>query len=76
MKHVKSDPVDKTIRLWRHRTRGPVSPEDAKEMINNIAGFFQVLSDWSCKIHNEDAQAEALISSHADRRMRGGKRTR
>ena len=75
MKHVKSDLVDKTIHLWRHRTGRAVSPEDAQEMINNIAAFFQVLSEWNYKLQNEDTQADPLTSFHAVRRMRGGKRT-
>ena len=76
MRSTKPDLVDQTIHLWRHRTGEVISREDAKEMMNNIAGFFQVLSDWNSKIHDEDTQADESTSFHAVRRMRGAKRIR
>jgi len=53
-----------------------LSQEEGREAVANIAGFFKVLSDWNCKILNEDTRVQALTSPHAVRRMRGAKRTR
>jgi hypothetical protein len=53
-----------------------LSQEEGREAVANIAGFFKVLSEWNCKIHNEDTQADAPTSFDADRRMHGEERTR
>jgi hypothetical protein len=40
------DIINQTIDFWTKRTGQEISPEDAREMIQNISGFFQVLSEW------------------------------
>jgi hypothetical protein len=39
--------VDRTIALWRHRLGREVSREDARQIAENVTGFFSVLNAWS-----------------------------
>jgi hypothetical protein len=39
--------INETMAFWRERTGTPLSPEDARQAIENICGFFQVLQDWA-----------------------------
>jgi hypothetical protein len=39
--------VDRTIALWRHRLGREVSREEARQITENVTGFFSVLDDWS-----------------------------
>lgn len=71
-----SDAVAKALAFLNSRTGRIATLYEAREATGNLVGFFQTLSEWSCKIRDEDTQAEALTSFHAVRRMRGGKRTR
>jgi hypothetical protein len=68
MKAIKSDLIDQTIHLWRGRSEGAISREDAREMINNVSGFFEVLADWDLNTHSKNHH-----QSHANGRMRNGK---
>jgi hypothetical protein len=39
--------VDRTIALWRHRLGREVSREEARQITENVTGFFSVLNAWS-----------------------------
>jgi hypothetical protein len=39
--------LDKTLAVWRPRSYRELSREDAREIAENISGFFSVLNDWS-----------------------------
>jgi hypothetical protein len=39
--------IDQTIAVFRSRTGRELSQEKARQAIENISGFFQVLSDWA-----------------------------
>jgi hypothetical protein len=39
--------VDRTIALWRHRSGREPSREDARQITENVTGFFSVLHAWS-----------------------------
>jgi hypothetical protein len=40
------DIVSATQRFWADRTGNPVTPEDAREAIRNIAAYFDLLAEW------------------------------
>jgi hypothetical protein len=46
-----------TLLFWQHRTSNKLSPEDARQMIENVAGFFSQLSSW-------DHQAASQVNGH------------
>jgi hypothetical protein len=39
--------IEQTRRLWRSRLGRDVSREDARQIAENVTGFFAVLAEWS-----------------------------
>ncbi len=39
--------IEQARRLWRSRLGGDVSSEDARQIAENVTGFFAVLAEWS-----------------------------
>jgi hypothetical protein len=39
--------IDRTIALWQPRVGRYLSREDARQIAENVAGFFSVLQEWS-----------------------------
>ena len=39
--------IDRTIGLWQPRCRRDLSREDARQIVENITGFFSILHEWS-----------------------------
>ncbi len=39
--------IDTTIELWRRRLRRNLSRDDARQIVENVAGFFNVLNEWA-----------------------------
>jgi hypothetical protein len=38
--------LDDTLVLWQHRTTRSLSHEDARQIAENVSGFFQTLLAW------------------------------
>ena len=39
--------IEETIQLWQPRTSRPLTGEDARQMVENVVGFFTTLQNWS-----------------------------
>jgi hypothetical protein len=39
--------IERTRRLWHSRLGRDVSCEDARQIAENVTGFFEVLAEWS-----------------------------
>jgi len=39
--------LDRTIAVWRHRLGREVSREEARQITENVTGFFNILLEWS-----------------------------
>jgi len=39
--------LDRTCQVWQPRLRRDLSPEDARQIAENLAGFFELLAEWS-----------------------------
>jgi len=39
--------LDRTIELFQARTNRKLTREDAREMIENVTGFFRILGEWN-----------------------------
>lgn len=37
----------RTHKLWQPRTRRPLTGEDARQIVENVTGFFSILAEWS-----------------------------
>ena len=40
--------IDRTRELWRPRLGRDLSREDARQIVEDVTGFFAVLTEWSC----------------------------
>jgi G:T-mismatch repair DNA endonuclease (very short patch repair protein) len=38
--------IDSTMRLWQERMRRDISREDARQIVELVTGFFDVLTEW------------------------------
>jgi hypothetical protein len=39
--------IDRTLTVWKPRLRRDLSREDAREIAENVIGFFTILAEWS-----------------------------
>ncbi len=39
--------IDRTIELWQPRLRRELTREDARQIAENVTGFFSILAEWS-----------------------------
>ncbi len=39
--------IEQTISIFENRTGRVISEEDARQAVENISGFFQVLQEWA-----------------------------
>jgi hypothetical protein len=39
--------INQTIGLWQPRCRRDLSREDARQIAENVAGFFSILAEWA-----------------------------
>lgn len=47
MRMTKQELTDHTIATWQPRQRRRLNNEDAREIAENITGFFSILAEWS-----------------------------
>ena len=47
MRMTKQELTEHTIAVWQPRHRRRLSKEDAREITENITGFFAILAEWS-----------------------------
>jgi hypothetical protein len=40
--------IDRTRQVWQSRTRRDLTDEDARQIAENVTGFFAILAEWSC----------------------------
>jgi len=39
--------IDRTRQVWQSRIRRDLTDEDARQIAENVTGFFAILSEWS-----------------------------
>ena len=39
--------IDRTIETWQPRVDLALSHEDARQIVENVTGFFSILAEWS-----------------------------
>lgn len=47
MRMTRHELTEHTIAVWQPRLRRRLSHEDAREIAENITGFFTILAEWS-----------------------------
>jgi hypothetical protein len=51
--------LEETIRFWQPRTSRPLTPEDARQMVENVTGFFTILQSWTVAAETGPSEPEA-----------------
>jgi hypothetical protein len=46
VKDLSPNIIDETANFWSRRSGRAISQEDARQIVENVAGFFSVLSEW------------------------------
>ena len=50
--------LEETIRFWQPRTSRPLTHEDARQMVENMTGFFTTLQRWSAAADIRSSEPE------------------
>jgi hypothetical protein len=71
MKSLSPKIINETAQFWSKRTGRELSEEDARQIIENMTGFFRVLSEWeaaerSPRMHSK----EVYVSATTEKRSR------
>jgi hypothetical protein len=45
--NLKHDLIERTRQVWQRRLDSDLSSDEARQIAENIAGFFSVLAEWS-----------------------------
>lgn len=46
MQRMQKQLIDQTLEFWQARSPKTLTREDAREIIENVTGFFQLLQEW------------------------------
>ena len=50
---------EETIQFWRPRVSRSLTHEDARQMVENVVGFFTTLQSWSAAAETRQLEPEA-----------------
>jgi hypothetical protein len=45
--NLKDEPIGRTREVWQPRLGRDLSREDARQIVENVTGFFSILHEWS-----------------------------
>lgn len=68
MRMTKQQLTEHTIAVWRPRLGRRLSSEDAREITENITGFFTVLTEWSRREGRDGSDMNARGGATHERR--------
>ena len=51
--------IEETTQLWQPRTSRPLTGEDARQMLENVVGFFTTLQGWSAAAETRQIEPKA-----------------
>ncbi len=58
--------IDRTKKIWQPRSARGLSDEDAREIAENVAGFFSLLAKWANEEVPEPANDNVESSKNPD----------
>ena len=65
MRMTKQELTEHTIAVWQQRSPRQLTKEDAREITENLTGFFAILAEWS---RNEAHDHAATAADRAKRK--------
>ena len=76
--NLKNDLRQRTRKVWQPRIGRDLSSEDARQIVENVSGFFAVLADWS-RLEgtipaNDNERGDALTATANDNSARSAER--
>jgi len=51
--------LEETVRFWQPRSSRPLTPEDARQIVEDITGFFTILQGWAAGANTRPSETEA-----------------
>jgi len=54
MLDMKRQFIERTFEVWQRRTSKELNVEDARQIAENVAGFFQILLEWEAAEQKTD----------------------
>lgn len=73
MKNSQQHILDQTRKLWRTRFNIELTEEDARQAVENVVGFFQVLKEWDERgTQTIQESSNGNIGAQANDRSRAG----
>jgi len=58
MRKIQNQLIDRTLEFWQARFSQTLTREDARDIIENVTGFFRVLLKWDAADELSDAHYE------------------
>jgi hypothetical protein len=59
------DQIGPALTFWQPRSSRALKPEDGREILDNLKGFFSVLAEWQ-RAEIEQAHAQSTASKSAE----------
>jgi hypothetical protein len=59
------DQIGPALTFWQPRSSRTLKPEDGREILDNLKGFFSVLAEWQ-RAEIEQAHAQSTASKSAE----------
>jgi hypothetical protein len=56
------DQIGPALTFWQPRSSRTLKPEDGREILDNLKGFFSVLAEWQ-RSETEQARAESAAAT-------------
>jgi hypothetical protein len=56
MRQLKQPFIEETLEIWQRRTPKALNLEDARQITENVTGFFKVLLEWEVAEHHSADQ--------------------
>ena len=63
-----TETVERTKRPWQRRAQRELSPEDLREITENVTGFFRLLDSWQRGSRAAESACEGAQGQAVDRR--------
>jgi len=57
---TKNNFLDQTLRVWQPRSPEQLTRDDARQIADNIAGFFSVLAEWAAAEDGDTGSEHSL----------------
>ena len=51
---VESEFIDQTIAVWQPKSRQELCREDARQIVENMVGFIEILKEWEAQEHSKE----------------------